>query len=322
MTTYNDNNAPLNIQQCSRFTGSECNQKSNNIHGVNNDFLLNDINSQIDKHNNYNIAYSQNENILPRQTFINSGNLIHNNVDDKLLKEQVLIYNIVADSVDRDYRKYPNPFEYKVSFNAISSADNSNAKIPNKLINVKFIKLSSAILPRCYSYVLDNITSETGTGDNHICKGKLDDDRFSIVNIKEFQDYGPMRFATNQHTRDGFSMVYLDTQQNKRYYSTTNCIAEKYFQNPLKELTSITVKILDSFGRPLTYDFIDRNANTPNECICNSNTYTDTLKAKCVCKYPRHPLNPVLQNNLVFTVGVLTDTINNSTPYQWSMPDR
>jgi hypothetical protein len=76
-------------------------------------------------------------------------NLLHNNVTEKVSIENLVEYTIVIDSGDRDYSKFPNPFDYRVYFNPPSGT--KDAYIHRSFENVKYIKLETGILPRKYS---------------------------------------------------------------------------------------------------------------------------------------------------------------------------
>ena len=78
-------------------------------------------------------------------------NLVHNNITKNIYAETMQEYTIIIDSSDRDIKKYPNPFSYRVKFSGLSGSN--DATIMQKFDNVKFIKLDTGIIPTRYYYV-------------------------------------------------------------------------------------------------------------------------------------------------------------------------
>jgi len=83
-------------------------------------------------------------------------NFIHNNVTDNTTIENLIEYTVVVDSGDRNYSKYPNPFNYRVYFNPPSGT--TDAYIHRSFENVKYIKMETGILPRKYTISRTSIT--------------------------------------------------------------------------------------------------------------------------------------------------------------------
>lgn len=75
--------------------------------------------------------------------------LIHHNVTETTSVENLIEYTIVIDSGDRNYSKYPNPFNYRVYFNP--PAGTTDAYVHRSFENVKYIKMETGILPRKYT---------------------------------------------------------------------------------------------------------------------------------------------------------------------------
>lgn len=89
--------------------------------------------------------------------------LIHNNVAENPMIENLIEYTLVVDSGDRDITKYPNPFDYKVLFSPNSNT--KDAYINRTFENVKYIKLETGILPRRFNFTRTdmsfNVTDRT-----------------------------------------------------------------------------------------------------------------------------------------------------------------
>jgi hypothetical protein len=95
----------------------------------------------------------------------------------------------MIESIDRDIEKYPNPFKYKIYFNPV--AQTKDAYIYKTFENVKYIKLETAILPRKYSYLRKDITSNTSDVSALINTNweRNDNLTFNTVNYTMIDDY-------------------------------------------------------------------------------------------------------------------------------------
>jgi hypothetical protein len=88
----------------------------------------------------------------------NTDHLIENNITEKKFDEVLQDHYVVVDSIDRNIDKYPNPFSYKVYFNAFDSED---ANITRNFDRVKSVKLESAILPMKYYFLKRALTVDS-----------------------------------------------------------------------------------------------------------------------------------------------------------------
>lgn len=127
---------------------------------------------------NFNEGYAQPNQIIEKSNFINSGNLLHNNLHDNLLTENIVENYINIDSDDRKIETYPDPFNYVVTFKSLGKTvykpfknkkgnyfSDEEAEIPETpgpvimrpFKNVKFVKLDHVILSRynSNSYTLE-----------------------------------------------------------------------------------------------------------------------------------------------------------------------
>jgi len=84
-----------------------------------------------------------------------TSHLIENNITEKKTDEVLQDHFVVVDSIDRNIDKYPNPFSYKVYFNAFDSND---ANITRNFDRVKSVKLESAVLPINYYFLKRSLT--------------------------------------------------------------------------------------------------------------------------------------------------------------------
>lgn len=145
------------------------------------------------KYNNFNQAFKSNEPIIEKTNFNNLNNMIHNNMKDIILKQDIIEYNIDIDSITRNQNIYPNPFNYTVSFTTSSLTlktknhfmvfDNS-PNISRTFKNVKYIRINCVNLPKCYD--LSNSSDYFNEGYNK------DDINYCYLFDKSLKSYNPL----------------------------------------------------------------------------------------------------------------------------------
>lgn len=121
------------------------NNKVTNITTRANETHNNEIDKTYNSENNF-------EQPIKKINEYEKSKLIDNNVKD--VKETLCEYIIYVSSSDRDYKLYPNPFNYKVEFNPV--AGTKQAYISQVFKNIKYINLKSVIVPRKYIIIVKN----------------------------------------------------------------------------------------------------------------------------------------------------------------------
>jgi hypothetical protein len=167
---------------------------NNNINysNIDNNFIStcdnNNINNIVSSYNNYDNTNRISVPYLNNNEF-NKPKLIYNNISDKISVDILVEYVIMIESIDRDIEKFPNPFKYKIYFNPV--AQTNDAYIYRTFENVKYIKLETAILPRKYSYLRKDITSNTSNVSTLINTNwkRNDNLTFNTVNYTIIDDY-------------------------------------------------------------------------------------------------------------------------------------
>ena len=122
----------------------------------------------------FNRAFETQPSLLEKQNFKNNHTLLHNNVAENIVDENVVEYRLYIDSFDRDIRYYQDPFSFTVKFNPAGSSVVRNEEkflTKNKKIqksrsvetrfegspaphimkefkNVKYVKLENIVLPQ------------------------------------------------------------------------------------------------------------------------------------------------------------------------------
>ena len=316
----NDNNfnrqqIPSNLYPFKNGTGNSSISGNTSISG--NPFgnfnpLTTNTQQSMGRFTKFNQSYVENEPMIEKITYKNQNNLIHNNVNENVLDENIVEYRVYIDSLDRDVKTYPNPFNFTVNFNATSQAvirDVYYAGTPGPVINkdfrnVKYVKLETIVLPQYSNYTK--------------CDGKyvpnvdsyLPDDRFLILTINELEECNNIYTTadsgtTNKYTipNKPFGLILPDSKYGRVYYSGTTYTAQRYYNNStLGNINKLTLRLYDSVGKLLGYNHLLKPEQLENDSIDVSDI--------------RHPLNKNLQIHYTFVIGVVEPHINNTTKYE------
>jgi hypothetical protein len=290
---------------------------------------------------NFNKAFQQNGPLIDPINYENQNNMIHNNVGDTVLDEHIVEYRINIDSLDRDIRVYPDPFNFTVKFNPPGSSiikseeliDPRNPSKGTRIIqervegspqphinrefrNVKYIKLDSITLPQFTQIKRDEETHQYKFDNDSL----LLDDRFVVLRIKELDDDTGIRtFDTGDsgervdeddvvrsHIKP-FSLLFPDKVLGRNYYCATPYHGNKIYNNSmLGNLNKMTLEFYDSCDKPLKYNdlFTARQielANKKGDPIPRSDL--------------RHPLNKKTQVHMSFIIGVVESQMNTNTKF-------
>lgn len=145
--------------------------------------LINSMRSNI---SNFNESYQQSVQLIDKQNFTNKNDVIHNNLNDNLLNENIVDYHINIDSDDRKLDAYPDPFHYVVTFKSLGRStyhtkykgfkvecgevpETPAPVIMRSFKNVKYATLDHAIISR---YRVNRYSIEQVININ-MCDGKL-----------------------------------------------------------------------------------------------------------------------------------------------------
>lgn len=238
-----------------------------------------------------------------------------------IINENIVEYKINIDSLDRDIDKYPNPFNFVVSFDAPGSkciteeyrkgkniefkkkyyVGANGPSINRSFRNIKYIKLNSIVLPQYSKYIIDD---DVIIPDKKKC---LLNDRFVQLMIPEFTNNDGYIYSTSDNstryveTCNGtkgfnppqpFGIIFPDDVLGKVYYNgLTHNVKREYRESNLGNLNKMSIKFYDSYGLPLVYDHFERNV-----CECS----IDNIK---------NPLHKDLQVYLSFTLGIVEPNI-------------
>ncbi len=271
------------------------------------------------QYSNFTQAFQQNSPLIDKTDFTNRGNVLHNNLGDKLLNEYLAEYKIHISSADRNTLEYPNPFKMRIFF---GQTDKSPA-ITKKFRNVKYITLDHVILPRCVSVVTtdsetdiiypagstyhnDPSTAPTGKFD------LLSNYRYLLVKIEELSSDNNL--GTSALTGSNTFMIVADSTLGYDNVSWKVIHNNRFiFQNSgLGSISRLTISILDPDGNVL--NLIDNNSRSnligPKIFTGDTKTYFEYLS--------EHESDTISHTNsseqviLNFTFGVIENELSTS----------
>lgn len=273
---------------------------------------------------NFKNAYKQPYPIIETMDYKNQNNIIHNNLADNLMNENITEYRVMIDSVDRNIKAYPDPLSFIVKFGVLSGGSvNKNFNndesaffegppqpyINKDFKNVKYVKLDTIVLPQRINLEKDN--------DTYSCKNRIADDRFVSLNIESLEHTTMFATADNSlrtnpdtgrmmTTQRPFAVIIPD-KLCQNHYLGIPYYGEKIFKSSnLGNITNMNIKFTDSLGFPLK--------------IGNLYTY-DELECAKISGHPipvtdcRHPLNKKYQVFMTFIIGVVECELATNTKY-------
>ncbi|MEM3062150.1 MAG: hypothetical protein QW303_01200 [Nitrososphaerota archaeon] len=248
--------------------------------------------------------------------FVNRDDIVHNNLQNIFLHEEIREYSVMIDSKDRNYQIYPDPFHYEVKFGALHKIrdkvngnlvtyEEPNPTINNSLLNVRYIKLELAILP---IYTKVKMVEEKTSSGEVAKKWKVDtrqlltDNLYTVLSIGEYQDVNYL--STNDVLADSFATIYYSCRINDTHFLGYTKNGVKIFpQDQLARIDKLRISFMDPYGNHLSCHHVNKNIKSNMICHCkdpSGDDYTDCFKHNLF-----HPLNPLFQHHIQLKVGVV-----------------
>ena len=256
--------------------------------------------------------------IFNNHGFTNRNDLMHNNLQNILLNEEIREYSVMIDSKDRNYQVYPDPFNYEVRFNPLpKSREKVNGKyityeepapiINDNFINVRYIKFEVALLP---IYTKIKQYREKNDDDDEIVKvwkvdkeKLLSDNFYTVLSLGgEYKDVNYR--STNDVLGDSFAIIYYDCKMSNTHFMGYSENGIKIFpQDQLAKIDKLKISFMDPYGRLLCCPHLNKKIKSNMICTCedpNGDEDTDCFEHNLY-----HPLNPIFQTHLHFKIGVV-----------------
>lgn len=200
--------------------------------------------------NNYNTAFARSMNVIPTQNFTNMGNIMHNNMGDNLLTEQIEVYTIYADGFHRDTTTYPNPFKFPIEFgrNNVSYNNGTSSgygvRVDRELIRTKFVRLDGLIIPN-YNSMTYNSTDKTFTYDDNDETHSIINKKFIVVKIDQLEDYH--KFTSGDFMKNNTFVCRYDKPMgnNHSYWIPITRDSVTYKNSAPKPISKFDVSLYD-----------------------------------------------------------------------------
>jgi len=274
-------------------------------------------------------AFAPSEQLIGTPDYKNYGNLIHNNVGDKVFNEYLTEYKVHVSSADRDTTTYPNPFNMRVVF----GNEHTSPHIYRKFKTIKYVSIDSVVIPRTIAIDTSFINLGTKvydiypTGTSYTTNGNtakvatnnmttLANRRYLILKIIELgtdQNLGTSIWydkdtilLTPDYTTGFDNVVWKPLHNSKVVFPTSN----------VQSLSNLTFTLYDENGTLLTlYD------NSGNVLIGSGvtaiggtdyNTYVSTYSSTASVSYTAG-VEQLLYN---ITFGVVDCEITTQTKFQ------
>ncbi len=285
--------------------------------------------------NNFNSAFQVNSPFIEKTDFRNKNNFLHNNLNENLLVEQIIEYNLNIDSKDRSLTAYPNPFNFTVTFGghgsvtenktyikkssqslgAINESKYETKKIvyegtPGPIINkkfknVKYLRLDYIILPRT-NVIKKNDGSIVSSDclNDYISSDDVDKIaykyKYLMLRINEIKS--DKILGTNRNLESDVFILYPDKLMGKNHIMWLPTYGSRNYKNSdLENISRLTFEILTPKGEQLY--FYDDSGNKIN--IQNEN---DDLIKDCIFEN--------MQMNLSIVMGVVENELNTNTKFE------
>lgn len=199
--------------------------------------------------NNFNNAYRNGQTMIGRHDFTNNGDVVHNNLGDSLLTEQIETYSVLIDGDHKDHSVHKNPFKFPVIFGGSGTTektymdeefDDSHAnpkkhkwikvkrtrtfrgstgvRVGRELDNVKFIRLIGVSIP---TYTKIEFDAATGGGDDTFKYVTSDSDYdmsekiYTTLRLKGLSDFN--RFTSGNFTGDDSFTLRIDKSMGSKH---------------------------------------------------------------------------------------------------------
>ena len=283
-------------------------------------FSQNQLMMQNSNQNNYRMAYSPNQQLIPHQDWSNPKQIMHNNVEQNVFNELIMDFTLHMDSNDRDTTAFPNPYKFTVSlggagtntekvynnktntFETKSYTGAPNPRISRNFRNIKYVTLDRIFFPKYIVFARTEVPPSSG---NYVYTGLTEISekyRYLIVRIKELDN--DRLLSTNNNVREDSFIIYKDKDLGGSDAEIwLSCHSKRvYFKSALKNLDKLTIEIVDQNGNQITptykIDGVGNEFAIPAAEITNADT------------------NEQYQFSLQMTLGVYENELNTQVNYR------
>jgi hypothetical protein len=226
---------------------------------------------------NINNSFMPNTPLIETPNFKNRNELLHNNVNDNTIADNIREYTIHIDSADRDSSIFPNQFKFTTSFGG-----NVMPNIARSFKNVLYIKFVNIMLPQ--STKADDYDTMSASASDI-----LENDRYLLLRIKELSDNHTL--STGTTISDNTVRLLFDSKQGS-YYASWSALRNKFSFSPtsLGNINRLSFELIDSYGQPILFSGSD-------PLVTDTSHFT-------------HQFNKYTQMSLVMVIGTIENELN------------
>lgn len=245
-------------RQKSYFSGMNGNYSTNQVAGISN---LSNMAG-----NNYKESYNNTRNVLlGNPNYSNQNNTLHNNLNERIMREQLFDNKLLINSLFRDYSKHPEPFSFIVKLNGreavIENIDvdikgkiyrypkyisgDTQVVLPQAFKNIKQVYINALIIPSRIEYETQDDGSYKPL-DIQIAGVN----KYVILKIKELQNY--RNYTNNKNIGKESFVMSLDRTSginNELWLPIYSSLS--YFDSRLRNVNRLTVEVCDDKGNLL-----------------------------------------------------------------------
>ena len=287
----------------------------------------NQMNMMQSQHN-FNGAYRNPTNLVPQLNTQNNGNLVHNNIKDNVLCENLEQYTLFIDGNDKDSSIFKNSFEFKVELGGRS--DRHYVTLGHPLKNIKYIKLKNVIIPKYDTIKIDatgNKIFEYDTTTSII----TDKFRFLVLEIEEINDINTFTSGTI-YNNNSFILRY-DKNMGTNHHLVIPIERDiiHYKDSSLSNLSRMTIKLCDDLGNILNTSLTHENPPGDDYSTNNFDIYNIITELKNLNGAPNKFTNDANDNNnileslenlfqrhqiqILFEIGVMENEMGTNINY-------
>jgi hypothetical protein len=330
------------------LTGANGSYSTDNVRGSSELADMNGFNGSIDSGyvGNYNNAYKGGMNgsvFLGNPDYSNQGDLLHNNVAERVLLEQLLDNKLFIDTSIRDFSKSVEPFRFVVKFNGTEAktediyviingetfsypkyiSGDTDVVMDRVFKNIKIVAIDTLILPNYIAYK----TNDDGSYEKDGRQLAKTNHKYLILKIAELSNN--RCFSNNKaFGKESFIMKMDDEvcHHNHRWIPASSS-SIVYPDSRLQVINRLTVEICDDKGVRLcptldgkNHDFfgeyrklIDRIEILQKENTKKSRQEIDELLPKMISL---RDITQHLAPELHMTLGILEPQVNTLPQYR------
>lgn len=209
-------------------------------------------------------------------------------------------HSVLIDSKDRDYRVFPDPFSYTVTFNSRSYRGVPDAPAPRvhgTLRQVIAIRLAEVVLP---IYNLVRIEESNLLVNTY---KPLTNNLYITVHLEGWVSQGAENcYSTNELFSTCFAVIYPGPKANHTHYYGRVVNGCAVFTTPI-DLKKLKVSFYMPEGAPIQVTHLEPSIDSGLECNCEDPEGDDGTD--CYRHNIRHPLNPIFQHHLHLRIETL-----------------